>query len=180
MGLGGSHSPIGDVAGHVVYAMRVTRVLSLGEYDAFCRRQLKGKIPKWNSDDFRERVGDCIYDFAGRGEPRLRPSVHAAQNRRVDLSGKNGLLSEHFYYFGDKPVQLPAYLAPIVHQTQGHKSRANEQHAVAFVEWIETLGFRANRLHGAPQLTIEPVSQLHAAGCSSARDLKADEADEIC
>src|SRR2546429_3618769 len=117
VGLGGSHSPIGDISGHVVYAMRITKRLSLRDYDTFCRRQLRGKIPKWTSKDFIARVGDCIYDFSRPRRPLLRDSVHGEQNRKVDLGGRNALLSEHFYYFGDHPVQLPAHLRPIVHQT---------------------------------------------------------------
>jgi hypothetical protein len=102
VGLGGSHSPIGDISGYVVYAMQVTKRLSLREYDSFCRHHLRGKIPRWTSHDFIQRVGDCIYDFSRGRRAALRDGVHTEQNRKVDLSGKNSLLSTHFYYFGDQ------------------------------------------------------------------------------
>src|SRR3989442_13407131 len=89
VGLGGTHSPMGDISDHVVYAMRITKRLTLREYDTFCRQHLRRKIPKWTSRDFIKRVGDCIYDFSGPHEPTLRDSVHSEQNRKVDLSGKN-------------------------------------------------------------------------------------------
>lgn len=178
VGLGSSQSPVGDISGRVVYAMRVTRVLALREYDAFCRQRLRGKIPRWDSANFKRRVGDCIYDFSRPGEPRLRPGVHGEQNRRVDLGGENALLSEHFYYFGAKPIALPSGLAAIVHQTQGHKSRANQPHMEEFVSWIEQLGLRLNRLYGEPQIRIEASLDGDVLSKCSARHLEADCADD--
>jgi len=148
VGLGSKNSPIGDVSTGVVYAMRVTKVLSMKEYDGFCKRSLTKKIPDWTNSDFRRRVGDCIYDFSHPGQPRQRPSVHTAANRETDLSGLHALLSKHFYYFGDRPRQLPEYLLPIIHATQGHKSRSNARHATKFVRWIESMDRRRNSLLG--------------------------------
>src|SRR5713226_6667476 len=62
VGLGSKNSPIGDISTRMVYAMKVTRVLSFEEYDIFCRRSLPEKIPEWTNSDFRRKVGDCIYD----------------------------------------------------------------------------------------------------------------------
>jgi len=180
VGLGGSHSPIGDISGHVVYAMRITKRLTLRNYDTFCRQHLRGKIPNWTSRDFIERVGDCIYDFSRPHGPTLRESVHGQQNRRVDLDGKNALLSQRFYYFGDQPVLLPAHLRPIVHQTQGHKSRANAQYAAEFVHWVEGLGLEPNGLFGEPQLRSEIMADLDGGAPCSTRDLEEDADDEIC
>lgn len=178
VGLGSSQSPVGDISGHVVYAMRVTRVLSLRDYDAFCRRRLRGKIPKWDSADFRRRVGDCIYDFSRSGEPRLRSGVHDERNRTVDLGGENALLSKHFYYFGDKPIALPSRLAAIIHQTQGHKSRSNQPYVKRFVAWIDELPLRPNRLYGEPQIRIEASLDSDVLSKCGSRHLEADCADE--
>jgi len=179
VGLGGSHSPVGDISGHVVYAMRITQTLSLRAYDAFCCRRLKGKIPRWTSKSFIERVGDCIYDFSRTTGPTLRDSVHSEQNRKVDLGGKNALLSEHFFYFGDHPVPLPPHLRPIVHPTQGHKSRANAEYAAEFIQWIEGLGPPPNGLYGEPQLRREIMADSAGEKRCSARDLADDEGDEV-
>jgi Nucleotide modification associated domain 2 len=81
-------------------------------------------------------------------KPRLRRSVHADGNRNTDLSGENVLLSDHFYYFGDKPVRLPDKSLALVHSTQGHKSRANEPHADEFIKWLEGSGHMKNQLPG--------------------------------
>lgn len=180
VGLGSSASPIGDISGRVVYAMRVTDRMTMREYDRYSRRNLPGKIPKWRSSEFERRVGDCIYDFSKPGRPRIRLSVHAEQNRDVDLSGKNALLSEHFYYFGRRPHPLPKHLHPIVHQTKGHKSRAKAHYVNAFVEWIESLRLQPNRPRGEPQLKQEIMAPTARTGVCSRHDLEEDKKDEIC
>jgi hypothetical protein len=160
--------------------MQITKRLSLREYDSFCRRHLQGKIPRWTSKDFVKRVGDCIYDFSRPRGPTLRDGVHSEQNRKVDLGGRNALLSEHFYYFGDQPVPLPAHLRPIVHQTQGHKSRANAEHAAEFIDWVVGLGIEPNGLYGEPQLRREIIAGPEGGARCSARDLEEDEDDQVC
>src|SRR5262245_52664126 len=80
VGLGAKSAALGDQSGQVVYAMCVTRRMSMQEYDAYCRRHLPEKIPDWGSDDFKRRVGDCIYDFTCPDWPALRPGVHDERN----------------------------------------------------------------------------------------------------
>ena len=142
--------PVRDCSGCVVYAMRVTRKMTMCEYDYYTRRSLPEKIPIWDSPDVRRRVGDSIYDFS-TWPPNVRPSVHSEANRQHDLGGKSVLLSDHFFCFGDKPLRLPDHLLPIVKQTQGHRSRANAEYVDAFVEWLHSLGYKPNTLIGQPQ-----------------------------
>jgi hypothetical protein len=149
-------------------------------YDTFCRERLRGKIPRWQSAHFAARVGDCIYDFSRPRQPRLRPSVHGEENRKVDLGGRNALLSDHFYYFGDRPVPLPAHLRPLTHQTQGHKSKANDTYAPEFIAWVEGLGLEENALYGEPQLKREILANSGGRERCSTRDLEQDRRDEIC
>ena len=44
-GTGSVKSPIGDVSGCVVYAMRVTNKMTMPDYDHFTQRALPEKIP---------------------------------------------------------------------------------------------------------------------------------------
>lgn len=150
VGFGSSNSPIGDIAGKLVYAMRVSRIMPMPDYDAFCRTELPGKIPDATSAEFHRRLGDCIYDFS-TGRPSIRPGVHGERERERDMSGNNALLSDHFYYFGDHPIDVPDELAPIIHRTQGHKSQRNVPYEKAFASWIDGLGITPNRLYGDPQ-----------------------------
>jgi putative DNA base modification enzyme with NMAD domain len=180
VGLGSVASPIGDLSGQVIYAMRISERMTMGQYDAFCRQRLQGKIPNWRSRDFRKKVGDCIYDFSRPERPTLRQSVHHEQNREVDLGGENALLSNHFYYFGNHPRRLPPELSPIVQQTQGHKSRANASHVDAFVDWIESLNCKPNKLHGEPLDKDKIIATPEAAAACSTRHLDEDRDDRIC
>jgi hypothetical protein len=171
---------MGDLSGQVIYAMRVSRRFTMREYDEFCRVELRGKLPDWGSRYFKKRMGDCIYDFAGQDEPRLRRSVHREKNRETDLSGHNVLLSDHFFYFGNRPHVLPNALLAIVQQTQGHRSWANAPYVDAFVEWIASLKLKPSRLYGEPIEKVRFMRSRAAAAMCSAHDCEADLKDEVC
>lgn len=165
IGLGSTQSPIGNIADCVVYAMKVTDKMTLQKYDEFCRFHSPHKIPKWDSEIFKYRVGDCIYDYSQGEPPVLRPGVHDISNKKGDLGGVNVLISQHFYYFGEKAVHLPASLTPIVHKNQGHKSTANHPYVDEFVTWIESLRYTPNQVHGEPQLKKEFILEGDISNC---------------
>lgn len=152
VGIGSANSPIGDISDCIVYAMKVTGRKKMKEYDHFCRKHLTGKLPDWKHKSYAKRVGDCIYDYSASGNPGLRKSVHNEGNRDTDLSGEYALLSEYFWYFGDKPVRLPTALLPIRHPYPGHKSNANDPYVFDFIKWIESLPYQPNKIHGEPQI----------------------------
>ncbi len=142
--------------------------MSMADYNLFCAANYPNKIPAWRSPDYRRRVGDCIYDYTIGDEPKLRWGVHKEENRQRDLNGKYALISRHFYYFGDQPIQLPEDLLPIIQPTQGHKSNLNQPYARPFVDWLEGLGYRKNRLYGEPQLKAKYMRETDLnPNCSS-------------
>lgn len=110
-----------DYSGKVVYAMRVHEVMTFPEYDAFCQKQLKGKIPDVTHRDVRRRLGDCQFDFSTDSNGKMRLGVHTLKNRKRDLGGRNVLLSDQFFYFGKKAVPIPSGFEPLLNQHQGHK-----------------------------------------------------------
>ena len=143
-----------DYSNKLVYAMKVTRKMSLSEYDEYCSNNLQGKIPDIYASEYSKKVGDCIYDFQADPNGRKRLGVHKLENRKTDLSGQYALMSNHFYYFGDNAVDIPESLISVVKQGQGHKSNANEPIKEAFISWIESLDFTRNELHGMPQILL--------------------------
>ncbi len=151
VGTGSARSPIGDIKQCVVYAMRVSEVLRMEEYDLYTRTELQEKIPDWENEDYRRKVGDSIYDFSG-GKPRLRKSAHSKKYMDRDLRGENVLLSNHFYYFGNQPAELPSHLLGIIKKGQGHRSGSNDQYINQFIEWIEKV--EVNKLYGEPQIHL--------------------------
>ncbi len=173
VGTGSALSPIGDISDKVVYAMLVTQKMTMADYDRFTWSKLSRKIPLMTSTDPRRRAGDSIYDFSTSTTP-LRPSVHGEGNKETDLSGKCVLLSDHFFYFGDRPVALPEELLGIVKQGQGHRSHANESYVNDFIHWIHSLGYPPATPVGAPQLEIAAESPSSVCG---PRDRKEDETD---
>lgn len=152
---GSKNAEMGDLQFKIVYVMKVTNKMSLQEYDDYCKKNLPNKIPDTQNNDTRLHIGDCIYDFTSEPNGKLRPSVHGFGNRETDLGGENVLLSSHFYYFGNKPIDLPKEFHRIIKSNQGHKSKSNDAIADSFVSWIEGKGLTINKLYGEPQIHID-------------------------
>ena len=118
-----------DYSGKLVFAMKVDKIMSLIEYNYECGKKnskLKYKRPHYHlfKKDWRYKVGDCIYNYSGmiKGIPAVRKVIHMEQDKETDLSGKNSLLSNHFYYFGNSAVGiLDKQLIDLVKKEQGHK-----------------------------------------------------------
>lgn len=180
-GTGSKYARLGDgstrdLSGRLVYAMKVTRKLTMPEYDTFTRDELPEKIPVWTDPDRRRRLGDSIYDFSG---PRVtqRPGVHGPANRDRDLSGEFALLSNHFFYFGQNAVELPPHLRPIAQNRRGHRVALNTLHANAFIRWIEGRCQEPASLQGEPLLDLfeNAAGREWCAGCRAEDDEHDDE-----
>jgi hypothetical protein len=172
VGLGTTTSLLGDISDHVVYAMKVTSKLTLQEYDQFCKTFLQKKLPDWRSMDYRHRMGDCIYNYVAGPEPKMRASIHKEENKEQDLRGKYALLSKQFYYFGNKPVQLPEELRPIIFTSKGFACESNAPYVEGFVRWIENLDMRPNKALGEPQMKEEYLRSKELQSLCSMRDLE--------
>ncbi len=173
VGTGSSNSPIDDISNKVVYAMRVSQTMTMKQYDKYTYHYLPNKVPDWQNYDVRRRLGDSVYDFSEQ-PPAIRKSVHTKENREKDLRGKCALLSDHFFYFGDDPIDLPNNLRTIIKQGQGHRSTSNDPYIDRFIDWIYSLGIAPNSLLGKPQLNLFS-NQSSEYNCSRGRCLEADE-----
>ena len=145
----GTGSKACGLGNRVIYAMEITQVLSMKEYAAYCSNELHGKIPKWHSKTYIERLGDSIYDFSC-DPPKLLDSIHGLENMKQDLGGANTLLSDHFYYFGSQAEPLPEHLLPIVKQGVGYQSNINQPYFHDFVEWITKQVKAKNKVYSEP------------------------------
>ncbi len=172
-GTGSKNAPGGDLSGSLIYAMRVTRKMTMRDYDSFTRTELDKKIPDRRSKDWRRWLGDSIYDFSAN-PPRQRPGVHGKDDQARDLGGEFALLSDDFLYFGDKPIPIPEDLLPIVLQGQGHRSSQNDPYVGGFVSWIRSLDRPSGSVLGQPQgMPSEPPSA--DSPCSVGRRLEDEE-----
>jgi hypothetical protein len=161
----------------MVYAMLVDDIMSYKEYDDHCKKNLREKIPDWNSTDLKRRVGDCIYDFSS-GKPELRDSVHEGQDIiDRDFRGKNVLLSKQFVYFGSTPHPIKDSLIPIVRQGQGHKSKSNDPFLNEFINWIGNLLQNENIANYLPYGFNDWKDENCAVRCTE-RHIQEDDEDE--
>jgi hypothetical protein len=174
---------IHDLSDKLVYAMKVSRVLTFDDYERYCQVHLPHKIPTLSATDWRKRMGDCIYSYGSSGEPTLRPGVHNQENRARDLWGLNVLLSDHFYYFGEAAVPLPTLLLSLRKQEQGHRIIEKESLIEWFERWLQD--FALNTLAGEPQLKHvfdRPLPNKAVSGCSTCHmeEDAAEHEDVIC
>ena len=169
--------------GKLVYAMRVTKIVTMEEYDLMASTSWPHRIPKPGSKVLYERLGDCIYDYSS-GEAKLRNgTVHTDDNRPVDLGGERVLIADEFYYFGSDAIPVPPMPLPtgsdltkIIHQTQGHKSIANDGAFDTFVGWIRSVGAK----QGVGQLGWpgRRVDWENRYACGCAKRIDVDDGDE--
>jgi hypothetical protein len=147
-----------DFSGKLVFAMKVTQIVTMKEYDTICttsKTDFINKIPKMDKD-WRRMVGDCIYKYPIHGSnPIMRPGLHCSDDLKKDLSGENVLLSDHFYYFGEKAIMMPKEFDVLLKHEQGYSKCENARLIVAFEKWIEGLGYEKNSIVGGPQLSSE-------------------------
>ena len=66
-----------------------------------------------------------------------------SEHLKKDTGGNNVLISEQFYYFGDKAPQIPNSLLEICHTTQGQKKLSNHL-AADLLNWI-TVDFKTGK-----------------------------------
>ena len=165
-----------DLGGKLVYAMRVTEKMTMEEYDAYTERTLPGKRPHWDRSAWWRKLGDSIYDFSDANNPKLRePCVHGAENIETDRSGKYALLSHHFYYFGDKAIELEGRLREIAQNQQGHRKQLNDSYVDYFEAWIESRGYAPCSVIGRPLYDPNIPAGSTAWGATwGARDRVAD------
>ncbi|HZY83495.1 MAG TPA: hypothetical protein VFE78_01580 [Gemmataceae bacterium] len=150
---GSANSPVGDLSAHLVYAMRVSRKLTMREYGLFAREHCPGKIPDWSNPDPLRRLGDAIYDFSF-DPPRVRKSVHTEAHRARDLGGRHAMISDRFYYFGREAPRLPQHLLGLVPGGRAYQSDANQGLLRPFLDWLDWQGWQPNQLYGAPQVRL--------------------------
>jgi len=122
----------------VIFAMEVTEEpKSFTEY--FLDKRFKNKIPDMNSKDLRRRNGDNIYEPVGNGFVQL-PSMHYNNgdnkeniyHKKHDLGGKQVLISNRFYYYGQNMKELPKHLQFLLVK-RNHRSNFDEKQIKLFL-----------------------------------------------
>ena len=149
----------------LIYTMKITTVITMKEYDSYTKENLAIKIPNKTSKNIEEQMGDSVYDFSN-DEIKLRPSVHSRCTKEMDLAGKNVLLSTYFYYFGNKPKELPKEFENIVNLDMDFIELTQEL-KISFLTWLENQNFEKNKIYSNPHIIgiISPSDRENQMSC---------------
>lgn len=130
----------------VVYAMKVSRVLTFAEYWKEARFSLK-RPREMEGAPIIERVGDNCYAPTGPDSYRqLRWSVHwDKDNQRENAHTKardtrgNVLVARRFSYFGVHARRFPTGLASLRFPGRGHRVKFTPREVAALLRFLERL-----------------------------------------
>ena len=148
VGTGSNAKNIGH-GGHLVYAMRVTEILSTEDYWADPRFEDKKPNLHYN---WIAASGDNIYEPLGNGQWRQLGSYHSlsdgsANQKHIarDTGVPKILISDDFVYFGGEGPQLPAEFrdggkANLLRSIRNYQRVRKEETIIAFENWLRSLG----------------------------------------
>jgi Nucleotide modification associated domain 2/Nucleotide modification associated domain 3 len=118
----------------LVYAMRISDVLSMNQY--FHNKQFEAKKPKPDGT-LIEQCGDNIYYQRGVNQwTRLPSPFHNSRKNFEKDVGHHVFVAEHFYYFGRRRVAIPDNLREVIQDRQGIHYK-KDRLADDFVAWLE-------------------------------------------
>jgi hypothetical protein len=145
----------------LIYAMQVSERISLEDYWNDSRFQYKKPIM---NGTLVTMFGDNFYHKDEEGNWIQEDSSHCKldgtcnhDHLETDTSGNNVLISEYFFYFGDKAPTIPKELIEICHTGIGEKKFENEKVGDDFINWV-TSNFHSG-IHGDP-LNWQEYNQL--------------------
>lgn len=140
----------------LIYAMEVTERITLEDYWIDPRFQYKkpimnGALVTMYGDNFYHKDANGNWIQEDSAHCKLDGTCHP-EHLKKDTGGNNVLISENFYYFGDKAPVIPNELIEICHSTQGQK-KVTSQLANDVVNWVTTNFHKG--IHGDPLNWVE-------------------------
>jgi hypothetical protein len=131
----------------LVYAMQVSEVLPFERYYNDTRFEKKKPVVKGT---WRQRCGDNMYYKDETGRWKQHRSLHHRDQPTIkkDLRHPSVFIAEHFYYFGDKAVEIPAEYKDLIWTRHGCKCNHPPETVRDFLDWLQ-INFRPGT-HGRP------------------------------
>lgn len=146
----------------LVYAMQVSEILSFEAY--FSDPRFERKKPKIKGT-WKELRGDNMYYRDEHGEWQQRSTWNHAEawQKKQDLKHPYVFISEHFYYFGEKAIEIPFEYAALIWKRHGCKCSHNPELIKSFLNWLAQtfeLGVHGDPSDGprTSQASIELIS----------------------
>lgn len=124
---------------HLIYAMKVSEIILLEDYwydQRFkCKKPiLNGSLSLVYGDNFYYKDNNQNWIQIDSAHSNFDGSVNL-KHLKTDVSGKNSIISEHFYYFGQAAPALPHNLKDVCHSGIGQKLLPLELGA-EFITWL--------------------------------------------
>jgi len=127
----------------IIFAMEVNEILSYSEY--YNTKRFEKKKPNFKTKLAIHKSGDNIYKPLSNGSFKQLQSMHSKDKgkkenpntKKSDLSGKNVLISNNFYYFGSKAKELNPNLEPLI-VGRGHRSNFSKEALKSFKQFIDS------------------------------------------
>lgn len=135
---------------HLIYAMKVSEIITMQKYWNDKRFQYKKPIP---NGSLMQIYGDNIYHYDENVKnPKITDwqqadSAHSldggklnVNHRNVDVGhGSNVLVATEFYYWGENAIPIPSNLKDVCHKGIGMRyDKIEESVRSKFVEWLRS------------------------------------------
>lgn len=134
----------------LIYLMRVAEVLPMECYFTDPRFAVKkSSHPDNAAAPCISSIGDNIYELRDEAWIQHPNRSHDEGDKATDLSGKNALIAEEFYYFGVEALVIPGEIRPSIPVYQAnHGWRTKDLSIVqAFLDYVRT---RGRGIHARP------------------------------
>lgn len=123
----------------LISAMQVSEIISIEDYWDDPRFQCKkpiinGSLPLMYGDNFyhKNNQGDWIQEDSAHSNNDGSPNLIKLLD---DVKGKNAVISNNFYYFGQSCPLIPENLHDICYDRQGEK-KLKEEKGIEFILWL--------------------------------------------
>lgn len=151
--LGNSTADEGNL---LIYAMRISEVLSLDDY--YHDERFARKRPC--DGTWQDRCGDNIYfrDTSGSLVQDTEAIYHTdCHLQEQDIYGNRVFISDHYFYFGEDAPTIPAQFSSLIRRVQGVKYH-RELIVDEFIRWLE--GSHSPGLIGLPRDRVAITDEL--------------------
>ena len=133
--------------GKLVYAMKVKK-LAYNKY--WENKDFQNK--KYSDKNLKRKCGDNIYhkDLKGNWIQEKNQFHNGEKIKKHDTQTNAVLISNNFFYFGKKYVQLPEYFEKLVNNLpRGHKYKGMEIVGKKLIKFLEKK-YKKGKLYGKP------------------------------
>ena len=132
----------------LIYAMLVAEVLPFELY--YSDPRFKAKKPVSNGT-WQQRCGDNMYykNKSGEWKQDTEATRHLCDtDKKKDLRYPKVFIAKHYYYFGNKSVEIPSEYKGLIRRQQGCNCKHDTEIVEGFIDWLQS-SFKPG-IHGMP------------------------------